>query len=272
MTAGAVEKRQDLMEPLWFRYPYYMEGSAGLREGEAGEYTTRFEEWKDSLTPEKRAEYDRLFPAPRIWSADPEGWLEHGIFRIPAWQEEDLPENGGSLFKPPFIVFENIPEREEKVTENCLSNWYLEPFRVDEKEYSCVEQYMMEAKALLFGDAETGADILREPDPALIKALGRKISGFDEALWNRFKYRIVLTGCYYKFACSRDLREYLLSTGDAVPVEANPADRIWGAALAADDPALQDPAKWGGTNLLGIILMEVREELRHVRKNEGLLG
>ncbi len=264
--------RNDFMEPIWFRYPYYCEDSPGLAEGGAGEYAARFREWKASLQPAEREEYDRLFPAPRIWSAEPGSRLEHGLFCIPAWHDYDLPEEDRSLFHAPFIIFENIPEREAQVTKNCLSNWYLEPFRAGEKEYSCVEQYMMEAKALLFGDAEIGAEILREPDPAQIKALGRKIRGFDEALWNRFKYRIVLTACYFKFACSRDLRDYLLSTGDAVPVEANPKDRIWGAALAADDPAIQDPEKWGGTNLLGIILMEVRDELRRIRAHEDILA
>ncbi len=261
----------EIMEPLWFRYPQYCEDSPGLAEGEAGAYAARFAEWKDALSPEEQDEYDRLFPAPSIWSAGPDNRMEHGIFRIPKWQEADLPEDDRSRFREPFIIFENHPEREEQVTKNCLSNWYLEPFRVGEKEYTCVEQYMMEAKALLFGDAETGAEILQEPDPAQIKALGRKIRGFDDVLWNRFKYRIVRTACWFKFACSPDLRAYLLSTDDAVPVEANPSDKIWGAALAADDPAIMHPEKWGGTNLLGIILMEVREELRRVRKNEGLL-
>ena len=268
MSEQTLKGRNDILEPLWMKYPYYSKRSAGLRSGEAGNYAEQLEAWKSQLTEEELREYDDLFPEPAVWDDSPDKYMEHGVFRIPQWHEEDVPAPDPALWREPFIIFENNPEREETVTKNCLSNWYLEPFRVGDKQYTCIEQYMMESKAILFGDAETGAEILAEPEPGQIKLLGRKIRGFDEELWNRFKYRIVLTGCYYKFACSADLRRYLLSTGDATPVEANPADRIWGVALAADDPDIQDPSKWGGTNLLGRILMEVREELRRVYGNE----
>ena len=68
----------------------------------------------------------------------------------------------------------------------------------------------------------------------------------------------------------RELREFLLSTGDSVLVEASPYDAIWGIRLAASSPEAQDPMKWRGQNLLGFALMEVRDELRRVTENEML--
>ena len=44
-------------------------------------------------------------------------------------------------------------------------------------------------------------------------------------------------------------------------VEASPTDRIWGIGLAQDDPRASDRSKWRGTNWLGEILTEVREEI-----------
>jgi ribA/ribD-fused uncharacterized protein len=58
------------------------------------------------------------------------------------------------------------------------------------------------------------------------------------------------------------LREFLLSTGDRVLVEASPVDRVWGIGLAADDPRAQSPAQWRGLNLLGFALMDARDGLR----------
>ena len=80
----------------------------------------------------------------------------------------------------------------------------------------------------------------------------------------------MLLGNWYKFSQNRNLREFLLSTGDSVLVEASPYDAIWGIRLAASSPEAQDPMKWRGQNLLGFALMEVRDELRRVTQNEML--
>ena len=79
---------------------------------------------------------------------------------------------------------------------------------------------MMASKAQLFGDEEIRKEILECSVPKQIKALGRKVRGFDQKVWDRLKYAIVLSGNWCKFSQNRDLREFLLSTGDSVPVEA----------------------------------------------------
>ena len=128
----------------------------------------------------------------------------------------------------------------------------------------------MAFKAGLFGDGETRNEIMNCKDSKQIKALGRKVRGFDQAVWNRFKYPIVLNGNWCKFFQNQDLREFLLSTGDSVLVEASPYDSVWGIHLSADSPEAQDPMKWQGQNLLGFTGLEIRDELRRVTKNEGL--
>jgi ribA/ribD-fused uncharacterized protein len=47
-----------------------------------------------------------------------------------------------------------------------------------------------------------------------------------------------------------------------VLVEASPQDRVWGIGRAADDEQAASPARWLGLNLLGFVLMEVRQQLR----------
>ena len=47
-----------------------------------------------------------------------------------------------------------------------------------------MEQYMMYCKAVYLGDDTIAALILATDDVAEIKALGRRVSGYDENLWN----------------------------------------------------------------------------------------
>ena len=86
--------------------------------------------------------------------------------------------------------------------------------------------------------------------------------GFDEAVWERERFGIVVEGSVHKFGQDAALRQFLLGTGERVLVEASPRDRIWGIGLAADDERATDPARWRGLNLLGFALMEAREVLR----------
>jgi hypothetical protein len=64
-----------------------------------------------------------------------------------------------------------------------------------------------------------------------------------------------------KFGQNPELWRFLLDTVDQVLVEASPEDRIWGIGLAQDDPRAADPTRWRGLNLLGFVLMEVRDAL-----------
>ncbi len=74
---------------------------------------------------------------------------------------------------------------------------------------------MMAGKAQLFGDEEIRKEVLACSDPRQIKALGRKVRGFDQKVWDKLKYAIVLSGNWCKFSQNRDLREFLLPLGTA---------------------------------------------------------
>jgi ribA/ribD-fused uncharacterized protein len=90
----------------------------------------------------------------------------------------------------------------------------------------------------------------------------RQVRGFCEQVWTQRRVELVVTGNLAKFGQHRDLREFLLGTGDRVLVEASPQDRIWGIGLAANDERATVPEQWLGLNLLGFALMEVRHRLR----------
>jgi ribA/ribD-fused uncharacterized protein len=145
---------------------------------------------------------------------------------------------------------------------SCLSQWWPSPFTVEGVTYATAEHWMMAGKARLFRDAEAERRALAAGHPARAKKAGRLVRGFDEDLWARERFRIVVEGSVHKFAAHPELREFLLGTGERVLVEASPVDRVWGIGLAADDEAAADPERWRGANLLGFALMEARDRLR----------
>lgn len=142
-----------------------------------------------------------------------------------------------------------------------FSQWYPAAFRIEGIRYCHNEQYMMAKKALLFGDSDTYCEIMFETDPATCKALGKKVSNFDQKLWDSCKEEIVYNANFAKFSQNPELKEALIGTGTLALVEASPYDKIWGIGMKESDPDSKDPAKWKGQNLLGEILMQVREDL-----------
>ncbi len=142
-----------------------------------------------------------------------------------------------------------------------FSQWYRCRFTVGANTFNCAEQYMMHGKALLFGDTDAAAKILAADHPRDHKALGRKVTPFDDATWKRERAAIVRAGNHAKFTQNAELLDQLLATRGTALVEASPYDRIWGIGLSATDPRAKDPAQWRGQNLLGKILTELRDEL-----------
>lgn len=141
----------------------------------------------------------------------------------------------------------------------CLSQWFPSPFTENEHTFATAEHYMMWRKAILFDDQRTAAKILAARHPKQAKDLGRQVRNFDQATWEAQRTGIVTDGNTLKFSQHDDMRAFLLGTGDHVPVEASPLDRIWGIGLREDDPRAADPAQWQGLNLLGFALSDVRD-------------
>jgi ribA/ribD-fused uncharacterized protein len=147
----------------------------------------------------------------------------------------------------------------------CLSQWFAAPFELDGVEYPTAEHYMMAQKASLFGDEEARERILRCKEAGKAKAIGRGVRGFEEARWVQEREGIVRRGSHAKFAQNPPLRYFLLSTRDKVLAEASPHDAVWGIGLAADHADARHPDRWPGRNLLGFVLMSVRDDFARSR-------
>lgn len=132
----------------------------------------------------------------------------------------------------------------------------------DGSKYNCCEQYMMAQKAKLFNDQSTFDKIMNTESPSRQKDLGRTVANFDEIIWNANKFAIVWMANFLKFSQHHDLRERLLKTGEKTLAEASPVDLVWGIGFSAKDEEALDPSQWRGKNLLGEVLMSVRDALK----------
>ena len=125
------------------------------------------------------------------------------------------------------------------------------------------ETSIMLEKASLMGDKDIFEQLKDSKNPSYSKKLGRKIKNFDEKLWEKERPNVALYGLTFKFTSFPMLRDKLISTKNAILVEAAPYDRIWGVGMRSNDPNIRVPKKWKGQNILGFTLMNVRENISH---------
>jgi ribA/ribD-fused uncharacterized protein len=199
----------------------------------------------------------------------------------------DVPEGGISTDPGDYVFFHS----KDDVAYGCFSNAYREvdghaassssTSCVDDPppRYWCVNQELHHRKALLFDDHDTANLILHERDDAnRIKELGRMVRGYDDVRWCGVRYEICRDAVLAKFAQNEGLRKMLLGTESRVIVEAV-RDEVWGIGCLEFTPRTASgsvvgaknkdtgewdtwPSDWGGSNLLGRCLMDVRRRLR----------
>ena len=128
-----------------------------------------------------------------------------------------------------------------------LSNFAPHSIRVKGRTWKTVEHYFQAQK---FAGTDQEAAIRKAKSPAIAARLGRDRSKRLRRDWESIKVSIMHSALKAKFEQHEDLREHLLATGDAKLVEHTARDAYWG-----------DGGDGSGKNMLGLILMKVREEL-----------
>ena len=152
---------------------------------------------------------------------------------------------------------------------SVFSNWTLCNFRykVDgyTYNYTSSEQAIMHSKAILFKDIKTANEILNTNNPHRQKYLGRQIKPFDESIWTDWINNNILSLLYSKFNQNENLKHILLKTEDKLLFEASPYDNLWGTGVSPEvsvKSKIEDIKYWKGKNILGKVLMDVREILK----------
>lgn len=104
------------------------------------------------------------------------------------------------------------PAEDGKISKSCFSQWWICSFKVDGVEYNCAEQFMMAEKAKLFNDMEMREKILAAKHPKQAKDFGRLIRGFQEDIWLKNRFNIVMRANQAKFSQNEELKKFLMQT------------------------------------------------------------
>lgn len=157
---------------------------------------------------------------------------------------------------------------DNKETEG-FSNFFLTPIEENGTTFKSSEHYFMYHKAIKFKDFITAEKILRASTPRQAKVLGKSAEGYVDRVWKLHREEIMERALTLKFTQNEQLKERLCATKGKVLVEASPYDKVWGVGLSADNPRIYDPKQWRGQNLLGKVLMKVRDKLTGTPRTLG---
>jgi ribA/ribD-fused uncharacterized protein len=142
-----------------------------------------------------------------------------------------------------------------------FSNLYKRPVLFEGEEYPTAEHAYQAGKAR---DSKVRDWILAAPTPSLVAMAAHGLLTWDiTENWAQVKFQRMRAVLFAKFEQHADLRDLLLSTGNARIVEQGKTDtavnRLWGEVNGK------------GKNMLGVLLMEVRTEIR-ARHEDVLRG
>ncbi len=134
----------------------------------------------------------------------------------------------------------------------AFSNLYRRPVDFDGETFATSEHAYQAGKAR---KREVRDWVLSAPSPALVAMAAHGLYYWDIAPgWSRMKFDRMRGVLRAKFTQHDDLKDLLLSTGDARIVESatvdNEVNRLWGEVNGE------------GRNMLGQLLMELRKSLR----------
>ena len=135
----------------------------------------------------------------------------------------------------------------------AFSNLYRRELEFEGERYPTSEHAYQAGKPR---KPEVRAWLMAAPSPALLAMAAHGLYYWDVAPgWSRIKFERMRRVLHAKFTQHNDLHDLLLSTGSSRLIETatvdNPVNRLWGEVNGV------------GKNMLGVLLMELRDELRN---------
>lgn len=130
-----------------------------------------------------------------------------------------------------------------------FSNFSRHSVKLDGKTWPTSEHYFQAQK---FAGTQYEEQVRKVKKPSEAAKMGRDRSLPLRKDWESVKDNVMRDAVYAKFTQHEDLKELLLSTGNDKLVEHTVNDSYWA-----------DGGDGSGKNMLGIILMEVRDKIRN---------
>ena len=133
-------------------------------------------------------------------------------------------------------------------SDDWLSNFYPSPIALGNRLYATVEHYYQAQKFVAV--PEIYEQVIAASTPKQAKQISREYPDRVREDWDTAKEGVMFLAVTAKFQQIGDLRDKLIATGDSELIENSPTDSYWGRP------------PHGGENRLGVIIMQVRENLR----------
>lgn len=145
-----------------------------------------------------------------------------------------------------------------------LSRSHLESFTEFGVKYSCVLQYMVWRKAVLFSDYSAVVRLMKAKTTREMIKIGRSVIGFDENVWRMYKRDILKQAFILKLTQSKESREKYLSLGGGTFLFAAPHE-VYGIGIKSNSEEIWKLSNHNGENLLGEVLSEIFTVIKKMR-------
>ena len=141
-----------------------------------------------------------------------------------------------------------------------LSNFHKTEIMYKGKKFHSSEQVYQYRKAEVLDDQVTMKDILLADTALESKRLGDKLK--ENEHWRSIQNNIMTATLRLKFNQNAKLKDFLKQITEKTIAEASPSDLYWGTGAPLSKAETTEVNTWKGSNHLGIILQNIRAELR----------
>jgi len=116
---------------------------------------------------------------------------------------------------------------------NFISGWISHVSNSEYCVYNCVQQYIVKKKQELFDpeNIRLADKIMNEVNLKNIERYCKMIKNYDNDIWNKYKYQVILEALELKCNQNPVFRNYLLATGKKMIVDKSDCANLLGRAL-----------------------------------------
>jgi ribA/ribD-fused uncharacterized protein len=182
--------------------------------------------------------------------------------RIPGHKFKDP---GCESYDPTLDVF---PFRSH---ENIFSNFYPCTITYRQSKFKSSEHAYQWIRAITCEEPDIAEEIKRARHAGIAKAIAENKLPKDNEKWADIRCDVMRSVIEAKMKCVPDFYKAMIDSQEKILCEAT-GDLFWACGLPPDVAKCTKPQFWPGTNMLGLILMDVRndelEELKYLASKE----